>query len=309
MPGNMTEDPFTAYQEAAKVMSAKKGSASRTESKDEVIVTGSCRAMAVEVEPSSSSQAKKSKGGGVTTRSSQQSADVAHSVGSLATSLKNQELEEEISALKVASETFKLEMPKLIPLLPRMKALFFGRDSFLSTATRKHDRRSFTAYQEAKVMSAKKGSASRTESKDEVIVTGSCRAMAVEVEPSSSPLPRSPKVVVWTTRSSQQSADAAHSVGSLATSLKNQELEEEISALKVASETFKLEMVMAASGARIIRDPEAQIGIGGLITPLLVHQGISLGNDASGPSFFDLSYLRSAHYFSEDSMGSVFIHT
>ncbi|KAL0802431.1 hypothetical protein Bca101_057607 [Brassica carinata] len=46
------------------------------------------------------------------------------------------------------------------------------------------------------------------------------------------------------------------------------------------------------------RDPEAQIGIGGLITPLLVHQGISLGDDASGPSFIDLTYLKSAHYFS-----------
>ncbi|KAL0715949.1 hypothetical protein Bca4012_065271 [Brassica carinata] len=46
------------------------------------------------------------------------------------------------------------------------------------------------------------------------------------------------------------------------------------------------------------RDPEAQIGIGGLITPLLAHQGIDLGDDASGPSFIDLTYLKSAHYFS-----------
>ncbi|WP_375666788.1 hypothetical protein, partial [Bartonella sp. TT121SHDZB] len=46
------------------------------------------------------------------------------------------------------------------------------------------------------------------------------------------------------------------------------------------------------------RDPEAQIGIGGLITPLLEHQGINLGDDASCPSFIDLTYLKSAHYFS-----------
>ncbi|KAL0702369.1 hypothetical protein Bca4012_058491 [Brassica carinata] len=46
------------------------------------------------------------------------------------------------------------------------------------------------------------------------------------------------------------------------------------------------------------KDPEAQIGIGGLITPLLEHQGIDLGEDASGPSFIDLTYLKSAHYFS-----------
>ncbi|KAL0864764.1 hypothetical protein Bca101_043882 [Brassica carinata] len=50
--------------------------------------------------------------------------------------------------------------------------------------------------------------------------------------------------------------------------------------------------------AWINRDPEAQIGIGGLITPLLEHQGIALGDDASGLSFIDLTYLKSAHYFS-----------
>ncbi|KAL0864707.1 hypothetical protein Bca101_043825 [Brassica carinata] len=46
------------------------------------------------------------------------------------------------------------------------------------------------------------------------------------------------------------------------------------------------------------RDPGAQIGIGGLITPLLAYQGISLGNDAAGPTFLDLQYLKSAHFLS-----------
>ncbi|KAG2328784.1 hypothetical protein Bca52824_011512 [Brassica carinata] len=67
MSGNMTEDPFTAYQEVVKVISAKKGSASRTASGYEWMVTGSRRATVVKVEPSSSSQGKKSKGGGVMT--------------------------------------------------------------------------------------------------------------------------------------------------------------------------------------------------------------------------------------------------
>ncbi|KAL0886100.1 hypothetical protein Bca101_010083 [Brassica carinata] len=44
-------------------------------------------------------------------------------------------------------------------------------------------------------------------------------------------------------------------------------------------------------------DSEPQIGIGGLIIPLLEHMGINLGNDAAGPSFFDGNYFRQAQYF------------
>ncbi|KAG2322949.1 hypothetical protein Bca52824_016162 [Brassica carinata] len=43
MSGNVAEDPFLAYQEAAKVVSAKKGSASRTASGDEVPYRGQWR--------------------------------------------------------------------------------------------------------------------------------------------------------------------------------------------------------------------------------------------------------------------------
>ncbi|KAL0696159.1 hypothetical protein Bca4012_063339 [Brassica carinata] len=46
------------------------------------------------------------------------------------------------------------------------------------------------------------------------------------------------------------------------------------------------------------KDSDAQIGIGGLITPLLQHMGIGLGNDATGPSFMDSNYLKVAQYFS-----------
>lgn len=45
-------------------------------------------------------------------------------------------------------------------------------------------------------------------------------------------------------------------------------------------------------------DSDPQIGIGGLITPLLEHKGIDLGKDATGPSFLDGNYLKKAQYFS-----------
>ncbi|KAG2288595.1 hypothetical protein Bca52824_048199 [Brassica carinata] len=63
MSGSIVNDPFAAHQEAAKVMSAIKGSASRTTSGDEVVITGSRRKTMVKVEPSFSSQGKKSKAG------------------------------------------------------------------------------------------------------------------------------------------------------------------------------------------------------------------------------------------------------
>lgn len=67
--GNTPNDPFTAYQEAAKAISAKKGSASKIVSGDEVVVTRSRHATVVKVEPTSSSQGRRPRGGDVTTRS------------------------------------------------------------------------------------------------------------------------------------------------------------------------------------------------------------------------------------------------
>ncbi|KAG2312119.1 hypothetical protein Bca52824_023676 [Brassica carinata] len=61
---------FAAYQEAAKVMSEKRGSPSRTISGDDVMVTGSQRAIMVKTEPTSLSQGRKTRGGGVMTRAS-----------------------------------------------------------------------------------------------------------------------------------------------------------------------------------------------------------------------------------------------
>ncbi|KAG2307213.1 hypothetical protein Bca52824_026961 [Brassica carinata] len=53
------------------------------------MVTGSRRAVALKVELSSSSQGKKPKGGGATTRSAEQSTNVVRSARSLATALSN----------------------------------------------------------------------------------------------------------------------------------------------------------------------------------------------------------------------------
>ena len=89
MSGSAINDPFVAYQEVAKIMSTKKGSTSRTASGDEVIITGSRRATMVKLEATSSSQGKKSKGGGVTTRSAHQSAGAARSAGGLSVALAN----------------------------------------------------------------------------------------------------------------------------------------------------------------------------------------------------------------------------
>ncbi|KAG2304443.1 hypothetical protein Bca52824_033094 [Brassica carinata] len=73
MSGSAADDSFAAYQEAAKVMS---GSASRTVSGDDVVVTGSRHATLVKTEPTSSSQGRKTRGGRVMTKASHQSADI-----------------------------------------------------------------------------------------------------------------------------------------------------------------------------------------------------------------------------------------
>ncbi|KAF2546451.1 hypothetical protein F2Q70_00021555 [Brassica cretica] len=89
MSGGVTNDPFAAYQEVVKVMSAKKGSSSRSASGDEVMITGSRRSTVVKLEPSTSLPGKRPKSGSVTTRLAQQSADMARSAGSLDVALSN----------------------------------------------------------------------------------------------------------------------------------------------------------------------------------------------------------------------------
>ncbi|KAG2266223.1 hypothetical protein Bca52824_073302 [Brassica carinata] len=88
-PGSGTNDPFAAYQEAAKVMSAKKGSSSRSASGYEVMIIGSHRSTEIKLDPFASLPGKRPKSGGVTTCWAQQSADIARSAGSLGTALSN----------------------------------------------------------------------------------------------------------------------------------------------------------------------------------------------------------------------------
>ncbi|KAG2298883.1 hypothetical protein Bca52824_035355 [Brassica carinata] len=56
---------------------------------DGVVVTGGRRATVIKTEPTSSSQGRKTRSGGVMTRASHQSADMGRSVGTLATALTN----------------------------------------------------------------------------------------------------------------------------------------------------------------------------------------------------------------------------
>ncbi|KAL0789838.1 hypothetical protein Bca101_006084 [Brassica carinata] len=89
MLGGVTNNPSAAYQEAVKVMSATKRSSSRSASGDEVMITDSRRSTVVKLEPSPFLPGKRPKSGGVTTRSAQQTADMARSAGSLAVALSN----------------------------------------------------------------------------------------------------------------------------------------------------------------------------------------------------------------------------
>ena len=89
MLGGVTNNPSAAYQEAVKVMSTTKRSNSRSASGDEVMITGSRRSTVVKLETSPFLPGKRPKSGGVTTRSAQQTADMARSVGSLAVALSN----------------------------------------------------------------------------------------------------------------------------------------------------------------------------------------------------------------------------
>ena len=93
MSGDTSNDPFVAYQKAAKSMSAKKGSASRTVSGDDLMITGTHQATMVKIEPSVLTRSKKARGGGVATRASYQSAEVVRSAGNLAAALSNLNLQ------------------------------------------------------------------------------------------------------------------------------------------------------------------------------------------------------------------------
>ncbi|KAL0716151.1 hypothetical protein Bca4012_065473 [Brassica carinata] len=215
MSRNVAEDPFLAYQGVAKVVSAKKRSASRTAFRDDVMVTRSRCAAAVKVELSSSSQGKKPKGG------PQQSADAARSTGSLATALSNLNLkvfpqDDTVLPLGEPSEVVQGGLLRTISQLHHFGEQLSG-DGL--TTNRK---------------AIENLARQLSEEKDQRL------ALELEIRDLKEKVRDLEKMV------EASSADA------LAVSQKNQELGEEIGALKAAAETFKPELVMATIGARII---------------------------------------------------------
>ncbi|KAF2558047.1 hypothetical protein F2Q68_00016836 [Brassica cretica] len=221
--GGITNDPFAAYQEAAKVMSAKKGSSSRSASGDEVMITGSRCSPVVKLEPSPPLPGKRPKSGGVTTRSAQQSADIARSVGSLATALSNLNLNvfpQDGTVLPIgdSSEVIQVLQGGLLRVNRFPAAPSWGATS---------DEGLLVLREEVKVLKRQV-----SEEKEQRV------AREFEIHDLKEKVKDLEKVA--------SSADV------LAINQKNQELEGDIEALKMAAETFKFEMVMAVNGVRVV---------------------------------------------------------
>ncbi|KAL0663472.1 hypothetical protein Bca4012_100309 [Brassica carinata] len=218
MAGGVANDPFMAYQEAAKVMSTKKGSSSRSAYGDEVMVTGSRRSTVVKLEPFPSLPGKKPKSGGMTTRSVQQLADMARSVGSLATALSDQKL-----------NVFPQDGIGLPIGDPSEVVQVFQGGLLRHLGERLSNEVSLILREEIEDL------------KHQVSGERDQRA-ALELEIHD----------LKDTMKDLEKVAESSSADPLATSQKNQELEEEIDALKAAAETFKFEMVMAVNGARVV---------------------------------------------------------
>ncbi|KAH0898835.1 hypothetical protein HID58_048403 [Brassica napus] len=220
MSGGVTNDPFAAYQEAVKVMSAKKGSGSRSASGDEVMITGSRRSPVVKLEPSPSLSGKRPKSGGVTTRSAQQSADIARSAGSLATALSNLHLNDgSVLPIGDSSEVIQVLQGGLLRTVSQLHHL----------GERLSDEGMLVLREEVEVLKRQ--------------VSGEkeqCVAREFEIRDLKEKVKDLEKVA------EAPSADA------LTVNQKNKELEEDIEVLKAAAETFKFEMVMAVNGARVV---------------------------------------------------------
>ncbi|KAH0904062.1 LOW QUALITY PROTEIN: hypothetical protein HID58_043565, partial [Brassica napus] len=231
MSGGATTDPFAAYQEAAKVMSAKKRSSSRSASGDEVMITGS------RLGAFSFSVGKETKSGGVTTRSAQQSADIARSAGSLATALSNLNL-----------NVFPLD-GTVLPIGDSSEVIQVLQGGLLRTVSQLHhlggrlsDEGLLILREEVEVL---KSQESREKEQ--------CVAREFEIRDLKEKIKDLEKVA------ESSSADVLA-------------LEEDIEALKAAAETFKFEMVMAVNGARVVarwesyegmvEEAECQVGLG-----------------------------------------------
>ncbi|KAL0683773.1 hypothetical protein Bca4012_050621 [Brassica carinata] len=210
MSGGATNDPFAGYQEEPKVMSAKKGSSSRSASGDEVMITGSRRSLVVKLEPSTSLPGKRPKSGGVTARSAQQSADIARSTRSLATALSNLNLNvfpQDGTVLPIGDFSGKVLLPARFPF-------WFG---------------SLVLREEVEVLKRQMSG----EKEQRVAGEFEIRDLKEKIK-------------------DLEKVAEASSADALTVNQKNQELEEDIEALRAAAETFKFEMVMAVNGARVV---------------------------------------------------------
>ncbi|KAL0696248.1 hypothetical protein Bca4012_063428 [Brassica carinata] len=210
------DDSFAAYQEAAKVMSAKRGSAIRTTSGDDVTVIGSQSAIMVKTEPTSLSQGRKTRGGRVVTRESHRSAEADCSAVNLATTLANLNLSvfSRDGTVLLIGETSEVIQVLQGGFLRTISQLFHLGER-LSTENVSSAREELEALKREAM-----------EEKD--------RCMAQELEEK---LKASEKIA------NEASADA------LAASQENQKLAKDI---ETAAEDFKLEMGMAGNGARVV---------------------------------------------------------
>ncbi|KAL0650104.1 hypothetical protein Bca4012_092795 [Brassica carinata] len=217
MPVGVSNDPFAACQEAAKVMSAKKGSSSRSASGDEVMITGSRRSPVVKLEPFPSLPGKKPKSGG-------QSAVIARSAGSLATALSNLNLNvfpQDGTVLPIgdSSEVIQVLQGGLLRTVSQLYHL----------GERLSDEGMLVLREEVEVL---KRQVSR-EKEQRVAQEFEIRDFKEKVK-------------------DLEKVAEASSADALAMNQKNQELEEDIEALKAAAETFKFEMVMAVNEAMVV---------------------------------------------------------
>ncbi|KAH0883864.1 LOW QUALITY PROTEIN: hypothetical protein HID58_059960 [Brassica napus] len=200
-----------AYQEAAKVMSAKKGSSSRSTSGDEVVITGSRRSPVTQ---------KWWRDDSISTAV----ADIARSAGSLATALSNLNwnvFPQDGTVLSIgdSSEVVQVLQGGLLRTVSQLHHLG-GRLS---------DEGLLFLREEVEVLKRQ--------------VSGEKeQRVAWEFEI------RDPKQKI---KYLEKVAEAS-SADALAVNQKNQELEEDIEALRAAAETFKFEMVMCVNGASVI---------------------------------------------------------
>ncbi|KAH0879608.1 hypothetical protein HID58_067002 [Brassica napus] len=207
MAGGVANDPFMAYKEAAKVMSAKKGSSSRSASGDEVMITGSRCSSVVKLEPSPSLPGKKPKSGGI-----------------LAVALSNLNL-----------NVFPQD-GDVLPIGDPSEVVQVLQGGLLRTVSQ--------LYHLKERLSSEGLPTLREEIEDLKHQVSGERDQRAARELEIHDLKDNVKDL--------EKVAEASSADTLATSQKNQELEEEIDALRAVAETFQFEMVMAVNGARVV---------------------------------------------------------